>query len=279
MTYDTILLRYGEIFLKGKNKSVFEHKLRENIAKIAAKNEVPAVKIRESRGRLLADYFPNHAVLRRVFGLVSYSPAVRVEKKLEEIQKKALELLQEKKGTFKVATKRSDKTFPIISPEFNRMIGGYIETKTSLLFSSSTPDTILEIEINQEGAYLFTETITCFGGLPTGVEGKALLLVEDEASLLAGLLFMKRGCSVIPVAFEKKDISLLQQFSPVDVRLQLINNIQELEDMTKKSNISILISGQNLNHKKEYNTDLLVMRPLIAYSDSKIKEELQRFRN
>ena len=59
----------------------------------------------------------------------------------------------------------------------------------------------------------------CFGGLPTGVEGSFLFLIEDEASLLDGLLFMKRGCSVFPVASSEKDISLLQHYSPEELKL------------------------------------------------------------
>src|SRR3989344_8605194 len=187
MLYDTLMLRYGEIFLKGKNKGIFEHKLAENIAKITKSSGFPGLKVINSRGRLLLPYFAGHSCLRRVFGLVSYSPAVRVEKKIEKIQQKAVELLRGKKGTFRISTKRSDKSFPVPSPEFNRLVGEQVEKHTQLRFSSSAPEITLVIEINQEGAYLFFENIVCGGGLPTGVEGRVLLLVEDEASLLAGV--------------------------------------------------------------------------------------------
>ena len=75
MVYNTILLRYGEIFLKGKNRPVFERKLVENIKKIAKVRQV-----KKLRSRLVLDYFPNHHLLRDVFGLVSYSLALKVEK-------------------------------------------------------------------------------------------------------------------------------------------------------------------------------------------------------
>ena len=93
MVYDTILLRYGEIFLKGKNKGVFERKLAQNIAKMTKNGGFAGLKVVNSRGRLLLPYFPGHSALRRVFGLVSYSPAVHVEKNAAQIQQKALELL------------------------------------------------------------------------------------------------------------------------------------------------------------------------------------------
>lgn len=274
MAYDTILLRYGEIFLKGKNKDVFEHKLVDNVRKIVEKRGISKPAVSKSQGRFLMSYFPEHTCLRRVFGLVSYSPAVRVEKDTKIIQQKAAELLQGRKGTFRIATKRSDKSFPITSLEFNRVVGTYVEKETDLRFSSASPEVVLEIEINQEGAYLFFETIACGGGLPTGVEGKILLLVKDEASLLAGLLFMKRGCSVYPYAFIEKDISLLQAFSPVELKLQVVKNVQELEVAAAKKEISILVTGQVLGDKN-HKTNLMVMKPLIAYPKKQIEEQLK----
>jgi len=278
MMYDTILLRYGEIFLKGANKGIFERKLVENIAKMAKNSGFPGVKVTNSRGRLLIPYFTGHSTLRRVFGLVSYSPAVHVEKNREEIQEKAVELLRERTGTFRISTKRSDKSFPTTSPEFNRAVGEYVEQKTPLRFSQTSPEIVLEIEINQEGAYLFFETIICGGGLPTGVEGKVLLLIEDESSLLSGLLFMKRGCSVFPVAFEEMDISLLQAFSPAELKLQVIKDFHELEGLAVKKEISILVTGQVLGDDK-HKTNLTIMKPLVAYTKKQIQEQLKWYRS
>ena len=277
MAYDTNLLRYGEIFLKGKNKDFFERKLVDNIRKIALSRGNPKTKIIKSQGRLLTGYFKEHSALRRVFGLTSYSPAVRVEKNTEDIQSKAVKLLKEKKGTFRIATKRSDKSFPITSPEFNKLVGEHVERKTDLHFSYGEPDITLEIEINQEGAYLFIETIPCFGGLPAGVEGNVLLLIENDASILAGLLFMKRGCNIFPVAFGDKDISLLQKFSPVSLQLGKVRNFQEIEEIAPKNKVTALVSGQVLKNYKNHPLNLLVMRPLIAYSEEKIKEQLRLF--
>lgn len=274
MVYDTSLLRYGEIFLKGKNKGMFERKLAENIRKIAGKTENHKLTVTKSRGRLLMDYFSGHAALRRVFGLTSYSPAVRVEKNIEQIQRKAAALLQGRKGTFRIVTKRSDKTFPMTSIELNRIVGEYVEKETMLEFSSASPDIILEIEINQEGAYLFFETVSCVGGMPAGVEGKVLVLVENEASLLAGLLFMKRGCSVFPVAFGDKDISLLQRFSPAELYFNQVKDFRELEELAAKKEILIMVTGQVLGDTN-LKTCLTIMKPLVAYSKKEIEEQLE----
>ena len=262
MDYTHVLLRYGEIFLKGKNRGTFERKLVDNIKKIVEIKDVNRI-----RSRLIVDYFSEHQKLKNVFGLVSYSPAVRTEKNLEEIKKVALKVLQNQQGSFRVETKRSDKIFPIKSPDLNVQIGKYIEEKSKMKFQFKNPQITLHIEINQEGVYIFTEVIPCFGGLPTGVEGKVILLVENSASLLAGLSFMKRGCDVIPVAFKKKDISLLQQFSPKELQLEIVKDLNKNET---------LVVGDNFENKKDYSVDL-VFRPLIAFNDKEIEEKLEKF--
>ena len=271
---DTLLLRYGEIFLKGGNRRLFVRKLVDNISKIVG------VKAKKLHNRLVLDYFQEHSKLKRVFGLVSYSLCLRTDKEVENIKKSALKLLKRKKGTFKVAVKRSDKRFPIKSPEMNVLVGQYIEENSRLEFSFKTPDNILGIEINEEGAYLFFETVKCHGGLPTGVEGEVKLLVEDDDSVLAGLMFMKRGCNIIPVGFKKRKIDLLQKYSPVKLDFKIIKSLNEVE--------GILVSGQSFEGYKKYKKykkyknygkwgGLLVFRPLIAYSEDEIKNTFEMF--
>ena len=266
MESDYLLLRYGEIFLKGKNRGIFERKLVENIKKITSRKPIM------SRGRLLMDYFSDHELLKRVFGLVSYSPAIKVGNSLAEIEKAALNTLSGKKGTFRIQTKRSDKRFQYTSPELNQKVGMFIEKNTELSFSLKNSDHVLHIEINQEGVYLFIDVINCFGGLPTGVGGKVFLFLENESSLLAGLLMMKRGCDVVPIASSKRDISLLQKFSPIELKLRLITDINELFNEGK-----VVISGQNYEGYEKYETGLMIFRPLIAFSDEGIKKRLEMY--
>ena len=271
MIYDWIIVRYGEIFLKGNNRPIFESKLMQNITAMTGQ------RVKKLQSRLMMPYFQEHSRLRRVFGLVSYSPSIKAEKNLEEIKKKTLQLIADKKGTFRVDTQRSDKKFPGKSPEINREIGKYIEDNTQLVFSLHDPQITINLEINQEGAYLFLDTISCPGGIPTGVEGKVLLLIENEASILAGILMMKRGCSIIPVSFKAADISLLQRYSPEKINLVLIKNETELERIATGHECSVLASGQNFNKYKKYPFSLLALRPLISYSDERINEESRSF--
>lgn len=268
-----ILVRPGELFLKGKNRSFFENKLINNI-KIKSKIE----QVQLIRGRFILPYFPEHAILRKIFGIVSYSPAKKVAKDIEDIKKAALQTIKEKEGTFKVETKRSDKNFPIKSPELNRLVGEHIEKNSLLTFKMETPNHILHIEINQKGTYLFTDITSCFGGMPTGIEGKVVLLVENEASILAGILMMKRGTTILPVSLTgNKELSLLNSFSPTKLNLKLFNTNEEIEKFAFDERIDILVTGQHLENFEKAKTQLVIFRPLIGYNKKEVKEQLSVF--
>jgi tRNA uracil 4-sulfurtransferase len=266
MNWDTILLRYGEIFLKGKNQKLFENKLVVNMQKIASVGT-----IHKLRGRLLVEHFADHHLLKRVFGLVSYSPAIKVEKNLDAIKKTALEMAQGR--TFCVKTKRSDKSFPIISPECNKIIGEYIEKNSNSCFSFKNPEVTLHIEINQLAAFVFTEVISCFGGLPTGIEGNVDVIIDNEQGLLAALQFMRRGCSVQAICVGGQDVSMLEEFSPQPI---VVRNITSLEKLGTMQNAGIVVvSGETFADLSSLN----FLKPLIAYSKEQVQEELSSFRS
>ena len=195
--YGCLVLRVGELFLKGNNVNYFEKKLLENIKKQLK------IKIKKLRFKYIADFFSEHQQLKLVFGLTSYSPAIKVSQDLDLIKKSSLDLLKttfKGKNNFKVQTKRADKRFSFTSLQLNAEIGKHVESNSDFIFSLNSKN-ILNIEINHDGAYIFTETISCFSGLPVGVSGKVILLVEDDCGLLAGLLMMKRGCEVVFIHF------------------------------------------------------------------------------
>ncbi|MBT3298660.1 hypothetical protein HN385_07045 [archaeon] len=286
--YDKILLRYGEIFLKGKNRNYFENILVRNVKKLTGVEKVVRL-----RSRYIIDSFSNHNMIKRVFGLVSYSLALQVDKDLDSMKKGVEKIilndnvfnnLGDKKIKFKVSTKRSDKRFPIKSPDVNMKIGQFIESHFEHLeFSLKEFEIEINVEINQEAAYLFINKINCFGGLPSGVEGKVNLLCQDKSDLLAGLLMMRRGVSLDVLTLKDKlDISLLQKFSPKPIDLVKISNISEINlDMLNGKN-SVFVVGQNFNEltpleKLEENKQLIILRPLIAFSNEEIESRLKEF--
>ncbi len=274
MVFTSLLLRGGEIFLKGKNYPFFEKKLISNIRSITGQKEVKAL-----RGRFILPYFSEHHFFKRVFGLTSYSPALKVAKDFEEIKKKMLVLLEGKTGTFKIEPKRSDKTFPLTSPEINIQLGRFVEEHTSLRFDGLNYDHLVGVEINQDSAYLFLEIIPCFGGLPTGAEGNVLLFVDGEESILAGLLMMKRGVNIFPVALEKVNLSLLQKFSPSPLSLKVIGDVSEIDQYALDRRMDILVLGDTFEQRSSFKTSLTVLSPLMAFNDRKIEELLRSYRD
>ena len=278
MNYDSILLRYGELFLKGKNALWFERRLIENTKKLTGIKEV-----KRARGRLILEYFPQPSLLKLVFGLVSYSPALRVEKELEAIKTAVWDHFKDKKGSFRIETKRSDKSFLPTSLELNALLGRFLEEKNkNLSFGFENYQHLLHIEINVDGIYLFTETIDCFGGLPVGTGGKVALLLENDTSVLAGLLILKRGCSIYPLGFKEQsrngqDLSLLQKFSPAPLTFKLVKDFLEVDSFAQEKEILSLIVGNTFEDKGEYKTDLMVLKPVVAYSLLQIEEQLKKF--
>jgi len=273
------LVRYAEIALKGKNRSEFEKKLVQNI-KASLKFTGVRAKIKRIPGRLLleAEQEPN---LRKVFGIVSYSPCIRVEVKIEVLCAEALKLAekQEKTNTFRITAKRLTKELSFSSQELNKQIGAFIVEKKGWKVALDKPELDIGIEIIGDEAFLFTKTISCFGGLPVGVEGKVLALVSDEKSFLATLLMMRRGCAVEIVSLSNVNYSLLQAFYPHKLVLHKIKKIPELDDLAKKLKCIALIVPDTLSDFKEHPMNISVLRPLIAFSEEEIRNEIEKYKN
>ncbi|NSW92235.1 MAG: tRNA 4-thiouridine(8) synthase ThiI [Firmicutes bacterium] len=207
-----ILVRYGEIMLKGLNRSSFENKLISNIKR--ALYTLGKAKIEKSQGRIYVepedekfDVEKAMEKLSRVFGIVSISPALCVNNDFEEIKKCALYITKEAlaKGigtTFKVETKRGNKKFHMDSPEINRELGGYLLSELPLLrVDVNNPSFIVSVEV-REFTYVYTELITGYGGLPVGTNGKAMLLLSGGIdSPVAGWMMTKRGVEIDAVHF------------------------------------------------------------------------------
>jgi len=204
---ELLLLRYGEIGLKGKNRYVFEQRLVKNIRQALA--DLLPRKISHSFGRIYVELFDDKESvierLERVFGLVSMSPAVVAPLCFEAIQSAAGKVLQSGPvvSTFKVETKRPNKKFPLQSPEINREVGHYLLNQNPRLkVDVHQPDRVITIEVRDQEAYIFGEAFKGPGGLPVGVTGQGLLLLSGGIdSPVAGWLGMKRGLKLVALHF------------------------------------------------------------------------------
>lgn len=203
-----ILVRYGELGLKGKNKKQFIIRLAENMR--AALFDLEGWSVKTTQGRLWVEADDKQAALKRltkVFGIYSLSPVVETEKELSAICDAAYEVLMASLpngGTFKVETKRADKSFPMTSPEISKTVGSALFDRLDQRWDADmhTPQRTIYVEIRVEGAYVYGEVIPGAGGLPVGCSGKALLMLSGGIdSPVAGYMALKRGVNIEAVHF------------------------------------------------------------------------------
>ncbi|RFU69768.1 tRNA uracil 4-sulfurtransferase ThiI [Bacillus sp. V59.32b] len=209
MKFDHIIIRYGEISTKKRNRKGFIDKMKANI--IWALKEFSDAKLSSSRERMyiLLNGEDHQEIIKRlkgIYGIQSLSPALKVDKDVEEIKKAALyyfEQLSENVSTFKISTKRSDKDFPYNTDELNHMLGGHLLINTNgITVDVKNPDFNLRVEVRREAVYLTGEVIPGAGGLPLGSSGKAMLMLSGGIdSPVAGFLSMKRGLEIECVHF------------------------------------------------------------------------------
>ena len=141
--------------------------------------------------------------LKKIFGIHGISIVYKVNNNYDEVLKKSLEIMDKSKKTFKVVTKRSDKTFDINSMEYSRHLGGLILKNSDYKVDVHNPDITLNVEIRKEGTYIYTDEIQGIGGYPVGVQGKGLLMLSGGIdSPVAGYLAMKRGITIEGLYFE-----------------------------------------------------------------------------
>ena len=206
--YNVIIVRYGEIAVKGKNRPVFEKKLISNI-KNSLRSIGTDISVYRKHGRLYIgigeyDYEDIIKEAKKVFGVFSLSPAIMIEKDYDLLKEKALELLTDKiefedASTFKVESKRTDKSFKLKSPEISRDMGGYLLSNLDgrIGVDVNKPDVIMHIEVREDSCLCYADKIEGFGGMPLGTNGKAMVLLSGGIdSPVAAWMVAKRGVEI-----------------------------------------------------------------------------------
>ncbi|VEU74422.1 Probable tRNA sulfurtransferase [Mycoplasmopsis citelli] len=195
--YSKILIRYGELVLKKKNRKQFIEKLSNNIFKITgSKPEVEFDRMYLNYSEELMDK------LQYVFGISSYSPVVVVENDFEKLKQAALLLVKKTSKTFKIAARRNYKKFEYKSDQINHLLGAYLLENTALKVDVHSPDQIFYVEVRSKCTYIFSEYFDGLGGLPTGSSGKGLHLISGGFdSPVAAYLMMKRGVELQFLSF------------------------------------------------------------------------------
>ncbi len=233
-----IIVRYGEIGIKGGKRREFERKLRDNILAALRRKGIEG-KARIVRGRILVEA-PDEAaeIIAKVSGVVSVSPAR--EMSYEEVPFYLKEVLKgHSPESFKVETKRLDKTFLRASVEVNREIGAFIVENFGWKVDLKNPEPVVGIEIISGRAYVFFEKIRGVGGLPVGTQGKVVVLLSGGIdSPVAAFLMLKRGAEITALHFDQglnarsvveKTVDILNDYSPKDIELIVENHFEVLK--------------------------------------------------
>ncbi len=204
--YDTILVRYGELSTKGKNRKDFIRRLDKNIRFML--RDYPNLTYRRTHDRIyikMTDENPEEISekLQKVFGISSFSFTEKVNSDLDEIIATSLRIAQETdKKTFKIVSKRHDKSFPVVSDQINRAVAGEILRNTDLKVDVHNPELMIRIEVHANETYITSDKIQGAGGYPTGINGKVLLMLSGGIdSPVAAYEIMKRGIEVEAVHF------------------------------------------------------------------------------
>ncbi|MBR3161804.1 MAG: tRNA 4-thiouridine(8) synthase ThiI [Bacilli bacterium] len=242
-----ILIKYGELTTKKANRSLFINTLANNIKKSLNDYQIKLIK---NRVRMFIEVVNDDEFeeiiekLKKVFGIHSIVVCYKTNNNIDNIKLNILDVVKRINfKTFKVNTKRSDKSFPISSMEFNNVIGGLIlKNIKGVKVDVHNPDYTVKIEIRENNSYIYSKEIKGAGGYPVGVQGKGILMLSGGIdSPVAGYLAMKRGIEIECLYFEspphtseqalnkvKKLVKILSGYQP-NIKLHIINftNIQQ----------------------------------------------------
>lgn len=227
MKWHEILIRYGEISTKGKNRKQFISRLRENLRFVF--QDVTDLRIRSEHDRMYLRSSHEHEMaillerLPRVFGIQSFSPVAECKTDLEEMKALAVKIVEgiDYKGkTFKVNVRRAYKKFELGTYELNRDLAGHVlTTLPGMTVQMKNPEIELVVEVRENGTYMMVEKIPGATGLPVGSNGKALLLLSGGIdSPVAAYFIMKRGVRIEAIHF----------FSPPFTSDQSLEKVKDL---------------------------------------------------
>ena len=260
-----LLLRYGEIHLKGKNRSYFERILLSNIRHSVKDFECCVESI---NGRYLVSGYEAReekkiiSKLQKVFGLVSLSRAVEFDTDMAEIERQ-LKSLKINANTFRVSVARADKTFPLKSSELEPLFGGFVLSANPRLrvsLKNYDVDVIVEIRENKK-TYIISEKIPCFGGMPVSTAGKGLLLLSGGLdSPVAGFQMAKRGMSLSAVHFHSYPYTSDQAKQKV---VELRNILQDFTGNMKLYCVKFTHIQEEIHKKCDEEYMITIMRRIM----------------
>lgn len=261
-----LLLKFGELFLKGKNRREFLKLLKNNIM---LKLKDFKCNLMETQGRLIiCDYSLDDEDeivknVQMVFGLIGVAIAQEIDTSLENIEDEVLKFDLSGVETFKVETKRADKSFPMNSMELDKHLGGVVLGKhPNLKVDLYHPDVTIFVELRVNGkAYVYRDLLPCAGGLPLGSAGKGLLLLSGGIdSPVAGYLMSKRGLALEAVHFHSYPYTSIQAKEKV---IELANLISKYCGNIKLHIISFTEIQEQIHKNCDEEYMITIMRRIM----------------
>ena len=234
-----ILIKYGELTTKGDNRKMFVNVLHKNISNKLKELDVIIYK---DLSRMYIEFNEKDldlifSKINKIFGMYAYTIAYKVNSNEEEITKAILNILPNTSfKTFKVETKRSDKSFPIESPEFSKRMGAIVlKNKNDIKVDVHNPEVTFNIEIRRNETFIYFEDYYGIGGYPSGTQGKGLLMLSGGIdSPVAGYLAMKRGIIIDCVYFEAIP------HTSIEARNKVIELSRKLLEYTNNINLYVV---------------------------------------
>ena len=234
-----ILIKYGELTTKKDNRKMFVNVLHKNIV-----NKLRGIDvfIYKDLSRMYIEFDEKDLdvilhKMNKIFGIYAYTIAYKVYSSKEAIEEAIIDILPTTSfNTFKVETKRSDKSFPIQSIDFSKMMGGVIlKNKNNIKVDVHNPEIIFNIEIRKNETFIYFKDYEGIGGYPNGTQGKGLLMLSGGIdSPVAGYLAMKRGITLDCVYFEAIP------HTSIEARNKVIELTKKLLDYTNNINLYVV---------------------------------------
>ncbi|WP_339030246.1 tRNA uracil 4-sulfurtransferase ThiI [Spiroplasma endosymbiont of Cantharis nigra] len=270
-----ILIRYGELTLKGNNRNAFISKLIQNI-KYKLKKYKDIIFYKKDHNSLVLEIKDENKleeicnILQNIFGIYSLSIVEIVEKDLDLILQRCLEVASQHKGTFKVEVERKDKSFQISSQDLKTKIAvNILKNNQNISVNVHNPQLKITVIIKHNGAFIFTSRINASKGLPVGVSGKGLSLLSGGIdSPVASYLTLKRGMQV----------DFLHFMTPPHTSKEALDKVFQLTSKIEKynqSNFSLYICDfsiilKELMHIKEESYRITIMRRIFIRIANKL---------
>lgn len=307
---ELILIKLGELVLKGLNRKTFESILLKNIQRRIGRAGNFEIRSAQSTITVIpkddeADLDLAADLIGKVFGIITYSRACMAQKNMDDILKNAGEYLRdqlESVHTFKVESKRSDKTYPLTSPQISAAMGEYLlNCFPHLQVDVHNPDVTVTVEVRDFGAYVRAGVIPGAGGIPVGTGGRAAILISGGIdSPVAAYCMARRGVELTAIHFasppytseraEEKVVRLLEKVSEYAGRMQMYTvpfaHVQEeilekcpedlftlimrrfmvrvAEQIAKQQGCSALITGESLGQVASQTMQAIVCTDAVA---------------